>query len=217
MRESLIVLVLQCCCVVATARASDLVANFDSFSEGPIFTDFTDGGLRFSELDVALEGDINPFVIDDASFHPWTYQTLPNLLTFTGYAPGPSHGFGRFRSMTITFPETANRATLDAYTSSNGNTNKAFVVSAFLNDIAVATNTFLLPQGTTIEANVLHHAISIEAPSFNKLTLLTTFRGTPDFVTLAIDNVKVQPVPEPGVPVSLIVGTVALVAPRRRR
>ena len=184
--------------VATDLSASELLANFDSFAEGPIYTDFTDGGLLFSDLDVDLEGDINPFVVDNASSNPWLHQSLPNVLTFTGYSPGPAHGLGRFRSMAVTVPGIANHATIDAYTPISDSRDKAFVLSAYLNDVAVATRTFLLPQGTPLDTFAHYHALSIDAPAFDKLRLLVTRRGTADYVTTAFDNVRVHMIPEPG-------------------
>ena len=217
MRAMVFVAVVQSCCLATTALGAELLANFDSFPEGTIGTEFTDGGITFSELDVALPGPPFQFIIEDASFNPWTNQSLPNVLISTGFAPGPGHGLGRFRSMTITFPEKASRASIDVFTSRLNN-DKILTLSALLNDVAVATTSRLLPDGTEIGPSVVYHELSITATQFNKLRLfVTTLEGTPDYTVIAWDNVRIQLVPEPQSFLLLQIGVMGLLAKHGHR
>jgi hypothetical protein len=186
-------------CAVPSAPCSELIANFDSFTEGPIGPSFTDGGIAFSDLDVALPGGPFNFIAEDASAATWSQLSHPNYLTGTGYANGPGYGFGRFRALTITFPGMAKMAGLDIFTPRSIDHN-FLTLAAFSKDAVITSAGLWLDQGIELDAAASYHALSISAPSFDKLTLLVTDQtGSPAYSFLGVDNVRVVLVPEPSV------------------
>src|ERR1017187_3331114 len=92
---------------VAMAQSSFyLTANFDDLNEGSLGSSFSDGGIRFSNLDERIPGPSgDAFTIQTTTANLPRFSP-PNYLTFGGFVPGDTtnFSFGRFGSANIDFP-----------------------------------------------------------------------------------------------------------------
>lgn len=194
--------------------ATELVADFDSFPEGVIGFEFTDGGIHFSKLDRRfLTPTLSKFCIDDATNQIWPPHTPPHYLTFGGFAPGPGAGFGRYSSMEISIESMASSAKMDLFTPSGSYV--LLKLTAYFDDTIVATSTVDTRQATQLSSFARHSHISITGDRFNRLMLSTTdFYGTPTYVGLGVDNVSFV-VPEPCSVTGLVI-PLMLIASRSR-
>jgi hypothetical protein len=205
-------------CAAQIAYSTELLASFDGYAEGPIDKSFTDGGITFSDLDVALSGGPFNFIAEDASSSTWPQLSKPNLLSWTGYFEGPAYGLSRFRGMAITFPGVATHVAMDVFSSRNSDhiSRPVLTLTAFLNDTPVSTVTVQLDEGLQIDSFAHYRALSIDAAAFDRLTLrISSQLDDPPFALMGIDNVRATVIPEPSI---LALSVVALAAlPTRRR
>jgi hypothetical protein len=194
------------------ASASAAVADFDSFAEG-FYQTLTSGGVTFSNLD-----DFTPitpndlFAIDNAvpDLNGINGYSPPNVLGFNGFGPGDGVVFTRLGSFDFTTTgaqassaslvwiafDNAAGSTLELRGIRNGNV----VNSASINlntTFQITSMTLSLGAGTYDSFKVVAHG--------------TTQNGA---VFGVIDNVVVNPIPEPA---SIGAFAFALVGLRRRR
>jgi hypothetical protein len=178
--------------LASPARATPLIATFDSFSEGSVSHIFSDGGITFSDMDSRLSSFPDLFIIENASSLSDPAFSPPNFLTTVGYVPGPGFGFGRFGSARLTFGATlAFEATMDIFSFRNPN---ILTLEALLGGIPVGSNSigFQLP-GT----GDLHQTLSISGVAFDELRLVGSGPDEDGAVFIGIDNVNITLVPEP--------------------
>lgn len=202
-------------------HATVYTANFDDLSEGFYATSFSDGGLKFSDLDERIPDTPGPynFTIDAT-----TTATLPppfsppNVMTTEGYAPGPGISFGRFGSAWIDFSGIGSSASLDVFWVLPGGPDNyaqnTLSLEAWNGSTMVASVSTSLAQVYTIQESSL--VLNNIAP-FDRLELNSS--GPVDYGVsfLALDNVSVTAVPEPKELSLLTVGLVAVICLRKRR
>jgi hypothetical protein len=157
-------------CLSASALAQVHVSTFDSLTEGGQGTSVVDGPLTFHEFDARFPGQSPPYVIviDDASAQLGSFPAFspPNLMTMTGYVPGPGAGGSRFGSATITPSGPCGAAGVDVFEfgSDAGN---SVVFAAYLNGNEVARDSVVFPGGF-----VFHHFhLEIAGAAFDELKL----------------------------------------------
>ena len=152
------------------ALAQVHVSTFDSLIEGGQGTSVVDGPLTFHDFDARFPGQLPPYVIviDDASGQLGSFPAFspPNLMTMTGYVPGPGAGGNRFGSATITPSGSCSAASVDVFEfgSDAGN---SVVLAAYLNGNEVARDSVIFPGGF-----VFHHFhLDISGVTFDELKL----------------------------------------------
>ncbi len=176
--------------VLAAAGASfGQVANFDSFPEGAIGRDFTDGGIRFYQYDNRLDPPPSIMVAEwaDGNLTGQPEFTPPNALGFGGYSPGNGAAFTRFGSMEMEpVSGTADLAIVNIYSFGN-DPGITLNLEATLNGNVVATDTINLPSGFSIR----HSQLNIDGPEFDHLRM---FAGpnTTDVAFILVDTVTVN-------------------------
>ncbi len=195
----------------ATVRAG--TANFDSFAEGYAAPTLTDGGITFDNLDLRLSGSTYNFIVEDASN---TFAGLPgfspaNILGFAGYSPGPDAGFGRFYSMDFSTGASASSASLSVFSFAS-EAGSSLVLQGILGGSVVASNSIVLPTTFVLSSQTLSLGPGVY-DSFRLVADSSTNEGT---VFVSLDNVTVNPVPEPMSLSALGLGLAAVVRRRKR-
>lgn len=191
------------------------VATFDDMSEGVAGYTFTDGGITFSYNDVRIDDGISTppyvFCIEDATGNSSYVDagfTMPNVLSCTGFGPGPGACASRLGEFWITPGEVSNHASLDFYGVGNGNT---LVLEAYKDGQLLAT-TWVTPDTNEITK----YTLDLGGTIFDSLRLTATGSADNSTVFGDIDNVNIQAVPEPATMSALALGGLALLRRRRR-
>lgn len=195
----------------ATGVARAALADFDSLTEG-FYPTVVSGGITFSNYDDFTTITPNDqFAIDNAvpDLNGISGYSPPNVLGFNGFGPGDGVVFTRLGSFDFTAGAQSSSASLVwiAFDNAPGSTlelqgirNGNVVNSASINlntTFQITSMTLNLGAGTYDSFKVVAHG--------------TTQNGA---VFGVIDNVLVNPVPEPAI---LGVASVALLGLRRRR
>jgi hypothetical protein len=193
------------------SQAANL-ADFDSLTEG-FYPTLTSGGVTFSNLD-----DFTPltptdlFAIDNATpdLNGISGYSPPNVLGFNGFGPGEGVVFTRLGSFDFATGSQASSASLVwiAFDNAAGSTlqlqgirNGNVVNSASINlntTFQITSLTLSLGPGTYDSFKVVAHGTTQDGAVFG-----------------VIDNVTVNPVPEPAALGALVLAMV--IVPRRRR
>lgn len=194
----------------STARA-DMVANFDSFSEGQWFDTFIDNGIRFHSV-FRHQGGYTNFAFEDATGGDLAGYTAPNALGFGGYVPGSGVAFGAFGGMTFTSDTEATTAGLDLWTfplDMGGNT---LTLQGFKDGNLVDSVSYTFGNSFT----VLHRRLDLPTDTYDTFKLVSSGPSVMGDSFIDVDNVTVAAVPEPATLAALGLGVAALLKRRRR-
>lgn len=198
--------------LAATSHAA--VATFEDLPEGGLVPFLNDGGIDFSNLD---GGDPNfRFFAVDAVMEFYdgiAGYSAPNILTFNAYAAGQEVSFGRLKSFDFTTGALASSASFTVLSIGNdpgctltlqGLRNGALAGSATL----ALTTDFVGVQSLAL-GNGLYDSFHVVAGGPSD--------GSYDFVFIGLDNVTVNPVPEPASFALVGLGALWLLGWRKRR
>ena len=186
--------------LVSPAAAATLTANFDSFPEGFSGTTITDGGITFGDLDVRLPpaqpGSFSIEATTSPLFSP--FLSPSNYLTTFGVARGPAFSFGRFGAASMTFgPEFGDSARMDIFSlfaPSEGSQNSLTLQALLDGQIVSSASIDFAAQGS----GILHQVLFVSGAPFDQLALMASGSQDDASVFAGIDNVTIDPVPEPG-------------------
>ncbi len=152
----------------AVAFAQD--ATFDAFPEGVIALTFTEGGITFSNLDVAFPGSpgFSSFICEqaDGDLAGQPGFTAPNCLGAMGYSPGPSASFGRTFSYEMTTGQLNTLGRLELWDSGSipGNT---ISLEAYLGGTLVNSHTIV----SQFAFPATHYTLTVSGVPFDMLRL----------------------------------------------
>lgn len=181
-----------------------LTANFDDLTEGSQGGSFSDGGISFFNLDERIPEapaygtfTIQATTADLPGFSP------PNYLTFGGYVPGDTSGFGfgRFGSASIAFPGTALSASMDIFGFGDSSLN-TLTLEAMLGDNVVDSDTVTF-YNTSLYIVYLPLSVSGMFDGLKLVAAGSDNNGTDFF---GMDNLNVTIIPEEPVSVLLCYG-----------
>lgn len=175
--------------------ASANTATFDSFTEGPLGTSFTDGGINFSNLDRYLgTGATEIFVAEQAD---GTLTGIPgfsanNALGFGGYSPGPGCAFTRFGTLDFSTGTLASSASLEIFAFAN-DPNGQITLQGLRNGSVAQTSSVVLPSSVVVSQVTL----SLSAGIYDSFHLVSSSPTNQGSTFVVMDNFNVTPVPEP--------------------
>jgi len=197
---------------VAGMSTATLVANFDDLTEGQVFDQFTNGGIRFFDV-MRHQTPYTNFAIEEATdgFLGGT-QTLPNVLGFGGYVPGSGVAFGAFGAMWFTSDTEALTGGLDVYTlplDMGGNT---LTLTGYMDTTVV--NTVSHTFGNSFVAQ--HFRFDLPEDTYTSFKLSSNGPSVVGDSFIDVDNVTVAAVPEPASLSVLGLGALALMRKRRQ-
>jgi hypothetical protein len=178
-------------CVLLCGEVSgQLVANFDSFSEGEWGLSITDGGITFENLnEYGVQGE---FSIEGSTTEQMgPFFSPPNYLTTEGYVPGPGASFGRFGSADIVFSGQGSSAWMDIFYL--GASNNHLALEALWGGNVVATAAMDFNAASGIQRELL--AITGVPITFDSLRLRAYGPDNNGAVFIGIDNVEIVPEP----------------------
>lgn len=171
---------------LAAPSAWAQTATFDGLPEGTNGSRITDNGIRFTNLDNALDPIPGNMAIEDASDN---LTGLPgfsarNCLGFGGYSEGGGAAFGRFRSVEISRSEPSDAARVEVF--DMGTTAVTLHLEAWLGDQLVNSDDVVLPLGWTIT----HHTLQVHGEPFDRLRLVVD-PDTGGVAFLLLDDVQI--------------------------
>jgi hypothetical protein len=182
---------------VAMAQSSFyLTANFDDLNEGSLGSSFSDGGIRFSNLDERIPGPSgDAFTIQTTTANLPRFSP-PNYLTFGGFVPGDTtnFSFGRFGSANIDFPGMGSFASMNLIAFGTSSTN-TLTLEGFLGGNVVASDTITFNGAGW---DVVGRTISISG-MFDSKRLVAAGPDNNGTDFFGVDNVFITIVPEPPV------------------
>ena len=198
------------------AAAHGAVANFDGLAAeaGTGFvSSLTDGGISFSNLNGG-SFDQRFFAIDNVAglYAGAAGYSAPNILTFNAYSDGPNQaGFGRLISFDFTTGSLASSASFTVMSSSFNDPNNTFTLQGLRNGAVTGSATLtLLPVRLSVQSLTLGAGIY---DSFHVVATTTTS----NIVFVGVDNVVVNPIPEPASVTLVGLGVLGLLGYRMRR
>lgn len=195
------------------AVASANVATFDSFAEGTFGQTITDAGILFQHLDMYLgNGPIDNFTIENASgdLAGQVNFTSPNALGFGGYSPGSGAAFTRLGSFDFGIGGAASFASFDFYSFAN-DPNMTITLQGLLAGNVVNSATVNVPSSFSIQ----HTLVALPSGNYDGFHVISAGPTNQGATFVLLDNVTVNPVPEPASLCVLALGGLALL--RRRR
>ena len=196
---------------MAAISSADLIANFDSLSEGQAFDTLTTGGIRFHDV-ITHGGGTTDFSIENAGGGlPGAALSPPNVLGFGGYVPGPDVAFGGIGDFWFTSDTLATTAGLDIW--------------AFPGELGVNTLTLRGYRAGQVVRSVsfsfeftvtpTHSRLDLPVDTYDSFELYSSGQAHLGDSPIVVDNVTVAAVPEPTTTAILSLGAAAFL--RRRR
>lgn len=180
---------------MASISSAGLLADFDGFTEGEFFDFFTTGGIRFHDV-IAHEGGYTNFTIENASsgfLNP--SPSLPNVLGFGAYVPGPEPAFGGIGSFWFTSDTAATTAGLDVWAFQGGEpgentlTLRGYSGAQILHTVAFSfVNSMPAP---------VHRRLDLPTGAYDSFELFSSGAGFQGDTCIVVDNVTIEAVPEP--------------------
>ncbi len=212
MRTNSLLLVLT---LTLAAAAHGAVANFDDLpaEAGTGFVhSLLDGGISFSNVDGG-SADQSYFAVDNVSglYTGAAGFSTPNILTFNAYMDGPTAaGFGRLKSFDFTTGALASSASFTVFSSYN-DPNETLTLQGLRNGVVAGSATLTIATGP-----IATQTLTLGAGLYDSFHVVA---GTPTtgIVFIGLDNVVVNPVPEPASVTLLCLGALGLVSYRVRR
>lgn len=189
--------------------AQSAVATFDGLAEGTTSFDFTDGGIRFFNLDCRM-GEARPFVIESGSLTDPGFSST-NVLDFCGYAPGPGYSVGRCGQFDMTTDSPATSGSLDLFVASL-NAGNSIYLEALWGGQAVASTVITIPSFPEF---CRHYTLSVSGVTFDTLRLRGEGPHESGIFLGAVDNVTITP--EPATMSLLALGGLAILRRRKGR
>ncbi len=190
-----------------------LVANFDDLTEGQVFDQFMNGGVRFYDV-MRHQTPYTNFAIEEATdgFLGGS-QTLPNVLGFGGYVPGSGVAFGAFGAMWFTSDTEALTGGLDVYTlpldmGGNTLTLTGYMDSTVVNSVSHTFGSSFVSQ---------HYRFDLPEDTYTSFRLSSSGPSVMGDSFIDVDNVTVAAVPEPASVAALGLGVLALIRKRCAR
>ena len=173
-----------------------LDANFDDLNESSLGSSFSDDGIIFSNLDERIPGpSVNTFTIQATTANLPGFSP-PNYLTFEGFVPGDTSGFGFgiFGSADIDFSGIGSFASMSvmAFGTSSRNT---VTLEGLMDGSVVASDTITF---YSTSPDVVGQTLSI-AGIFDSMQLVAAGPDNNGVVDMGVDNVDITIVPEPPV------------------
>lgn len=207
--KSLLILILALFLALATTSRA-VIANFDDLAEGGLIPVLSDNGVTFSDLDGGSPG-FNLFAVDASSgvFDGADGYSAPNILTFNSYAPGQEVSFGRMKSFDFGTGAPASSASFNVLSLSN-DPDSTLTLQGLRNGVVVNSVTLALTEDFYgVQSLTLGDGL------YDSFHVVVAAPG--DVVLVALDNVTVNPVPEPASGAFLGLGALGLVWSRLRR
>ncbi|QOI99404.1 MAG: hypothetical protein HRU70_02430 [Phycisphaeraceae bacterium] len=195
----------------AAVSRADLIANFDSLSEGQSFDVLTTGGIRFHDV-ITYGGGSTNFTIEDASSgFLGAGLSNPNVLGFGGYVPGPDMQFGGIKSFQFTSDTVATTAGLDVWTFQGEPGLNTLTLRGYAAGLVIQTVSFSFDFTPT----PTHRRLDLPTGVYDRFELFSSGPAQGGDSTIVVDNVTVAAVPAPA---TMAVFTLGLgVLARRRR
>ncbi|HWC10748.1 MAG TPA: calcium-binding protein [Acidimicrobiales bacterium] len=181
----------------ALAHPAEHLATFDSFAEGPLGTEVTDGGITFFALDVHAPGTPNPLPPP----HQWLIEradgtlagmpgfTAPNALGCCGLQPGPSAAFGRIGEFRMTTGEVETDASMEIFGLAGSDSGTVVTLEAIRNGVVVATNSATFTRRTFPPQ---HIHLEIRGVEFDQLRVSSADGTAFPFFSGLIDTVRIS-------------------------
>lgn len=208
------------------------VQNYESFSEGFLGTSFSAGGVSYRDVN-PFSGSFpdggtfdpedlgNQLIIEDATlfFDDFpTYGSADKVLTFgSAFVPGNNLSIGALSSVFMDLDSVSDFASLDLAFYENGPWGGIeYHLDGLLGNTIVASDSFAIANGGGRD-NPTWRTMSISGANFDTLHLYATWNGGYSGPRGMIDNLTLNPVPEPATLAVVGFGAAALIKRRRRR
>lgn len=217
--------------MAGSSLASASVQNYESFNEGFLGTSFSSGGVTYRDAnpfsgffpngDPFNPSDLgNQFIIEDATlfFNDFSgYGSPDKVLTFgSAFVPGDNLSIGALSSVFMDLSTPSNSASLDIAFYERGPWGGIqYHLDGLMGNTVVASDTFTIASGEGRD-NPTWRNMAISGATFDKLHLYATWNGNYSGPRGMIDNLTLNPVPEPATMAVLGLGAVALIRKRRR-
>lgn len=200
---------------VLGASASAVTATFDSYSEGYYNTLIVDGGITFSNLDMRITGPYTPnFTIDDAhgDLAGKSGFSANNVLGFGSYSQGPGTAFGRMGSFDFTSGFLAGSASLAVFGFGN-DPGMTLTLEGLRGGSVVGSSTIgVIPYYT-----LTPQTLSLTGGQFDSFRVVSSGPTNSGTSFLVVDDVSINPAPEPSAWAAVGIGAFALSRRRATR
>lgn len=201
--------------IALAGLSSAAIATFDTLVEGSSGASLTDGGITFSNLDRFFgTGAGESFAIDDASadLSSFAGYSSPNVLAFGGYSPGTGVAFSRFGSMDFTTGSAASSASMEIF-GFGQDAGTTLTLQGLNGTTVVNSASITLPTQFTI----FHSTLTLGTGNYTSFHVISNSPTNQGASFVSMDNITVNPVPEPATLTVLSLSSLALLKKRKRR
>jgi hypothetical protein len=215
----------------STAAQAVIVHNYENLPEGFLGTSYTADGITYRDVNnvAGVNPDNQPFApgelgtnlpIENATFF---YNDFPEYgspnkaLTFGDvYVTGDNLSIGALASVYIDYAGLADFASFDiAYYEKGPWGGIVYHLDALLDNQVVASDSFTIASGGDRD-NATFRTMSVSGANFNTLHVYATLNGNYTGPRGMIDDLTINPVPEPATLAALGLGAAALIRRRRK-